>query len=194
LCSLDGLCSKLTCMLLNPAGLLQQQCCCFQTWSEFEQPGGHSFSLVPVEDKAGDGKAKEEVKAVMTPAKDGALAVVDPTKEDENPMPDVRVPPAPPTTKHLLGDAYPDMMSMASTALDFWVKGKTEVRHNAATFVLLTVMCLLIHAAVDRCGMCKLSCAYDLQAAIFLPYTASRCAQTSPAFLCDSWPVPKACA
>ncbi len=73
----------------------------------------------------------------MTPAKDGALAVVDPTKEEENPKPDVRAPPAPPTTKHLLGDAYPDMMSMASTALDFWVKGKTEVRHSAARFLLL---------------------------------------------------------
>ncbi len=115
---------------------MQQQCCCFQTWSEFEQPGGQSFSLAQVEDKAGDGKAKEEVKAAMTPAKDGALAVVDPTKEEDQ-KPDVRAPPAPPTTKHLLGDAYPDMMSMASTALDFWIKGKTEVRHDAAAFVLL---------------------------------------------------------
>ncbi len=89
-----------------------------------------------VEDKAGDGKTKDEVKAAMTPAKDGALAVVDPTKE-ETPKPDVRAPPAPPTTKNLLGDAYPDMMSMASTALDFWIKGKTEVRHKAALFVLM---------------------------------------------------------
>jgi len=64
---------------------------------------------VQVEDKAGDGKTKDEVRA----------------------------PPAPPTTKSLLGDAYPDMMSMASTALDFWIKGKTEVRHKAALFVLM---------------------------------------------------------
>ncbi len=154
MCSLDGLCSCLHACCSDPAALLQQQCCCFQTWSEFEQPGGQSFSLAPVEDKAGDGKAKQEVKAAMTPAKDGALAVVDPTKEEEDQKPDVRAPPAPPTTKHLLGDAYPDMMSMASTALDFWTKGKTEVRHNAAAFVLLW------NCAVFASVLCSSCCYY----------------------------------
>ena len=28
--------------------------------------------------------------------------------------------------KSLLDDAYPDMLSIAATALDFWTKGKTE--------------------------------------------------------------------
>ncbi|KAL0026270.1 hypothetical protein WJX77_007445 [Trebouxia sp. C0004] len=97
-----------------------------QTWSEYEQPGEQSFSLVQVEDKARDGKTKKEVKAAITPAKDDALAVVDPTKEEDQ-KPDVRAPPAAPTTKGLLGDAFPDMMSMASTALDSWNKGRTEV-------------------------------------------------------------------
>lgn len=32
-----------------------------------------------------------------------------------------------PATKSLLDDAYPDMLSIAATALDFWTKGKTEV-------------------------------------------------------------------
>lgn len=70
-----------------------------------------------------DKKVKEKLKAAMTPAKDDdALAVVDPTKEEE-----VKAPAVPPSTKHLLNDAYPDMVSIASTALDFWMKGKTEV-------------------------------------------------------------------
>ena len=30
-------------------------------------------------------------------------------------------------TKSLLDDAYPDMLPIAATALDFWTQGKTEV-------------------------------------------------------------------
>ena len=51
--------------------------------------------------------------------------------------------------KSLLDDAYPDMLSIAATALDFWTKGKTEAslaNHCCSSILCAHTISLLMQA------------------------------------------------
>ena len=89
-------------------------CSLAQAWSGQEQ-----LTQISLVAKAGASKTeKDKVKQDLQVRKPEDAPVVVATADPK---------PIKTATKSLLDDAYPDMLSIAATALEFWTKGKTEV-------------------------------------------------------------------